>query len=176
VDADGAGSYTPSAWQLRDPDNGQPISASRVTVARAAASASGVFRVQAPRPAAAPAGAVRTDRRPARENRKAGISKHGTEDNRRLIDDISGGPADEAVNFGIDGQNYVIDLAADSAQKMRAVIGRYAGVARVVKLTPARRSTRTGAGRQRSHQIRQWALERGLLTSERGRDTGARGP
>ena len=89
----------------------------------------------------------------------------------RLVDDISGGPADETVTFGVDGQDYIIDLAADSAEKMRAVIGRYAGVARVVTLTPARRRprTRTGAGRQRSHEIRQWAMGRGLLTSGRGR-------
>ena len=88
-----------------------------------------------------------------------------------LIDDISGGPADETVNFGVDGQDYVIDLAADSAAKLRAVIGRYAGVGRVVKVTPARRRPhiRTGAGRQRSREIRQWAMERGLLTSGRGR-------
>lgn len=89
----------------------------------------------------------------------------------RLIDDISGGPAEETVTFGVDGQDYVIDLAADRAAKLRAVIGRYAGVARVVKLAPARRRPhiRTGAGRQRSREIRQWAVERGLLTSGRGR-------
>jgi Lsr2 len=88
-----------------------------------------------------------------------------------LIDDISGGPADETVSFGVDGQDYVIDLAADSAEKLRAVIGRYAGVARVVKLTPARPRprTRTSAERQRSQEIRQWAMERGFLTSGRGR-------
>jgi hypothetical protein len=89
----------------------------------------------------------------------------------RLVDDISGGPADETVTFGVDGQDYVIDLAADSAEKLRAVIGRYAGVARVVTLMPARRRprTRAGAGRQRSREIRQWSLGRGLLTSGRGR-------
>jgi hypothetical protein len=80
-----------------------------------------------------------------------------------LIDDISGGPADETVSFGVDGQDYVIDLAADSAEKLRAVIGRYAGVARVVKLTPARPRprTRTSAERQRSQEIRQWAMSAG---------------
>jgi hypothetical protein len=168
---DGASSYSPSAWQPGDPDNGQPISASRVTAARAAASGSGVFRVQATLPAAAPAGRyalaggllVKTGKRESANMAQKTIVS--------LIDDISGGPADETVSFGVDGQDYVIDLAADSAGKMRVVIGRYAGVARVVKVTPVRprRHTRTGAGRQRSREIRQWAIERGLLTSERGR-------
>jgi hypothetical protein len=92
---DGGSSDSPSAWRLDDPGNGQPLSASRVTVARAAASASGVFRVQATLPARAPAGRyaptggllVKTGKQDSADMAHKTIVS--------LVDDISGGPADE---------------------------------------------------------------------------------
>ena len=34
-----------------------------------------------------------------------------------LVDDVDGSPAEESVNFALDGVNYVIDLSAENASK-----------------------------------------------------------
>ncbi|MGC7495274.1 histone-like nucleoid-structuring protein Lsr2, partial [Xanthomonas citri pv. citri] len=36
-----------------------------------------------------------------------------------LVDDVDGSPAEESVNFALDGVNYVIDLSAENASKLR---------------------------------------------------------
>ena len=87
-----------------------------------------------------------------------------------LVDDLDQAKADETVSFGLDGREYEIDLSKAHAGELRRMAGRYIAVARraraAVHQRPARR---TQADRERSREIRAWAVEKGLITSERGR-------
>jgi hypothetical protein len=91
-----------------------------------------------------------------------------------LVDDLDGGPADETVQFGLDGVGYEIDLTADNAAALREAFAVYVGHARK---TSGRRSAARGGGRGaaasgRSSQtaaIRAWAKQQGLPVNERGR-------
>ena len=87
-----------------------------------------------------------------------------------LVDDLDGGPADETVQFALDGVSYEIDLTTANAQSMRDALAPYLGHAR---RTGGRRGTPgTAAGGRRSSQsaaIRAWAREQGLPVNERGR-------
>jgi hypothetical protein len=85
-----------------------------------------------------------------------------------LVDDIDGGPADETVRFGIGSQQYEIDLNSKNAARLRKRLAPFIARGRPAGRTP-RRSTRTAASRQRSRDIRAWALDQGIGLSERGR-------
>ena len=87
----------------------------------------------------------------------------------RLEDDLTGGPADETVEFGIDGRAYEIDLSARHAEEFRRQLARFLEHASLVRPARRRPSVRTLASRERSRQIRAWAEEQGLDVSERGR-------
>ena len=87
----------------------------------------------------------------------------------RLEDDLTGGPADETVEFGIDGRAYEIDLSARHAEEFRRQVARFLEHASLVRAAHRRPSARTLASRERSRQIRAWAEEQGLDISERGR-------
>ena len=71
--------------------------------------------------------------------------------------------------FGLDGQNYEIDLCKKHSDKLDEVLKRYAGYARRAATRGVRRRRRTAAHRQRSAQIRAWAKSEGLPVSDRGR-------
>jgi hypothetical protein len=47
-----------------------------------------------------------------------------------LVDDIDGGPADETVAFALDGVEFVIDLSAENAARLRDTLAEYVGHAR----------------------------------------------
>lgn len=47
-----------------------------------------------------------------------------------LTDDTNGGPADDTVLFGLDGQEYAIDLSAANAQALRKAFAPYVESAR----------------------------------------------
>jgi hypothetical protein len=87
-----------------------------------------------------------------------------------LVDDIDGGEASETVNFGLDGLSYEIDLSDGNAAALRESLSKYVGNAR-------RAGRRGGRGRGRgaparnteTATIRDWARERGLKVSDRGR-------
>jgi Lsr2 len=88
-----------------------------------------------------------------------------------LVDDLDEAkPADETISFGLDGRDYEIDLSRTHAGELRKMASRYISVARrartAVHQRPARR---TQADRERARQIRAWAVENGLMTTERGR-------
>jgi len=87
----------------------------------------------------------------------------------RLEDDLTGGPADETVEFGIDGRWYEIDLNARHAADFRRQLARFLEHARLAGPAHRRPPARTLANRKRSRQIRVWAEEQGLDISERGR-------
>ncbi len=88
-----------------------------------------------------------------------------------LVDDLDQTkPADETVSFSLDGREYEMDLSQAHADELRKMAGRYIAVARTAKAAVQRRAPRrTQADRERSREIRAWAVERGLMTSERGR-------
>lgn len=82
-----------------------------------------------------------------------------------LIDDIDGSPADETVQFGLDGRNYEIDLTAAHAQQLRDALATYVEHGR--RATRSRRS-RTTSGPSPT-EIREWAQANGYEVSARGR-------
>ena len=94
-----------------------------------------------------------------------------------LVDDFDGeGPADETVEFSIDGVSYEIDLSARNAQKLRdefkpwAAAGRRVGGRRRGRpsASPHGRD-RASIDREQSAAIREWARRAGHKVSTRGR-------
>jgi hypothetical protein len=86
-----------------------------------------------------------------------------------LVDDLDGSEATETVPFGLDGASYEIDLSTGNAGKLRKELAHYVEHARKASAPSRRRRARTGPGRERSAQIRQWAKQRGYKVNERGR-------
>ena len=87
-----------------------------------------------------------------------------------LVDDLDGSQADETVTFGLDGVSYEIDLSSGNAGMLRNELTQYVEHARKASPVPARRRrARTGAGREQSARIREWAKAHGKKISERGR-------
>ena len=48
----------------------------------------------------------------------------------QLDDDLTGGPADESVTFGLDGRSFEIDLSAKNAQELRETLAPYIAAGR----------------------------------------------
>jgi hypothetical protein len=93
-----------------------------------------------------------------------------------LVDDFDGeGPADETVEFSIDGVSYEIDLSAKNAQKLRDELKPWSEAGRRVGGRRRGRSAgTTGRGRaiidrEQSAAIREWARRNGHKVSTRGR-------
>lgn len=93
-----------------------------------------------------------------------------------LVDDFDGeGPADETVEFAIDGVTYEIDLSVKNAQKIRAELkpwieaGRRVGGRRRGRPTAPGRGGRATIDREQSSAIREWARRNGHKVSTRGR-------
>jgi hypothetical protein len=89
----------------------------------------------------------------------------------QLEDDLTGGPADETVEFGIDGRTYAVDLNARHAAEFRRQLGRFVERARPAR-SRVRGTIRTTASRERSREIRAWAEQQGLAIAEHGRLPG----
>lgn len=87
----------------------------------------------------------------------------------QLEDDLTGGPADETVQFSIDGRDYEIDLNAKHAAQFRHRLEPFVERARLARSHRRRARTRTAASRERSRQIRIWAEDQGLPVSAHGR-------
>jgi hypothetical protein len=76
----------------------------------------------------------------------------------------------ETVSFAVDTTAYEIDVCVAHAKELHNFFNGYIEHARRVTSGVARRrKARTGPGRERSSEIRQWARERGDKVSERGR-------
>lgn len=45
-------------------------------------------------------------------------------------DDLEGGPAEETVQFGLDGRQYEIDLSTSNAERLREALRPYAASGR----------------------------------------------
>lgn len=90
----------------------------------------------------------------------------------RLTDDLDQGPADETVQFGLDGVTYHIDLSDSNAQELRGVLAPWLSNARRVKGQRNGRKAPTstgGNGGPSAADVRAWAAEQGIELSSRGR-------
>ncbi|AEW94974.1 MULTISPECIES: histone-like nucleoid-structuring protein Lsr2 [Streptomycetaceae] len=89
-----------------------------------------------------------------------------------LVDDISGGEADETVTFALDGAQYEIDLSTENADKLRGLLADYVEAGRRVGGRASRgrgRAARPAAGSADTAKIRAWAKENGYEVNDRGR-------
>src|ERR1700758_164123 len=86
-----------------------------------------------------------------------------------LEDDLTGGPADETVKFGMDGREYEVDLSTRHASEFRRLVAPFVEHARLVLQQRSRPRARTAASRERSRQIRAWAERQGFSVAEHGR-------
>ena len=77
-----------------------------------------------------------------------------------------------SITFGIDGQEYVIDLCARHSERLSEAVGKFAEHARRATVKGPKRRRRTTANRQRSAEIRAWAKSSGIEVSDRGRIPG----
>jgi hypothetical protein len=92
-----------------------------------------------------------------------------------LLDDLSGGEADETVTFALDGKSYEIDLNSENADKLRTALepyvkaGRRAGGSRAARGRGRAAAPAGGASSQDTAKIRAWAKENGYEVNDRGR-------
>lgn len=93
-----------------------------------------------------------------------------------LVDDFDGqGPADETVEFALDGVSYEIDLSSKNAQKLRDELkhwidaGRRVGGRRRGRPSAPGGRGRGSIDREQSAAIRDWARRNGHKVSTRGR-------
>ena len=76
------------------------------------------------------------------------------------------------IKFGIDGQEYEIDLCARHGERLSEVVAKFTEHARKATGREPKRRRRTTANRQRSAEIRAWAKNSGIEVSDRGRIPG----
>ncbi|MFI7482459.1 Lsr2 family protein [Kocuria sp. M1R5S2] len=87
-----------------------------------------------------------------------------------LEDDLEGGPADQTVQFGLDGRHYEIDLSTTNAEKLREALRPFVASGRRAQNKPARTTgPRSSGGNPETAKIRAWAKENGYEVSDRGR-------
>jgi hypothetical protein len=93
----------------------------------------------------------------------------------KLVDDLDGGVAHETVRFGLDGQQYEIDLSTKNAKKLRSELAAFVEHATRIS-TRTQLAARRGGSRPRSgahpdqnRAIRDWAVASGYEISARGR-------
>lgn len=92
-----------------------------------------------------------------------------------LVDDIDGGVAEETVEFALDGRRYEIDLSDTNAKGLRDVVAPYLASARRASggarggAAAPRRQQRPAVDKEQNTAIRNWARQRGLNVSDRGR-------
>lgn len=93
-----------------------------------------------------------------------------------LISDLSGDEVEagrEAVSFGYQGVNYVIDLTAKEAEGFDKAIAMYVAHARKAGRSPRRGSSSGGsvspANKDRISNLKRWASEQGIDYPKRGR-------
>ena len=85
-----------------------------------------------------------------------------------LEDDIDGGPGDETVSFGLDGQDWEIDLSRVNADQLRATLRPWLQVARPAGRTPRAASFKVETPAD-PRAVRAWATARGLDVPSTGR-------
>ena len=102
-----------------------------------------------------------------------------------LVDDLDGSKGTETIQFGIDGQEFEIDLNVKNAKALRKALADFTAAARPVKPSAIATGRATGAPRKRknaapassvgrsgkgaSSSIRNWAAANGFDVAARGR-------
>ena len=88
-----------------------------------------------------------------------------------LVDDLDGSPADETLQFALDGRHYEIDLSATNAEKLREALRPFVASSRRAqgKTTRATGPRSSSGGNPETAKIRAWAKEHGYEVSDRGR-------
>lgn len=89
-----------------------------------------------------------------------------------LTDDIDGTPAEETIEFALDGVDYEIDLTSQHAADLRDALGQFAEHARRTggrKKPAAKQAAKNSGDREHNRAIREWAQEQGYDVSDRGR-------
>ncbi len=89
-----------------------------------------------------------------------------------LIDDLDGSEAEGTVRFGLDGEQYEIDLSTERAKELRTALTRYIDAGRKVTGTTRRagqNGRKTPASSISNTEARIWAKAQGLEVKERGR-------
>lgn len=90
-----------------------------------------------------------------------------------LVDDIDGSELGvQTVRFGLDGQQYEIDVCRDHAEGLRSLVALYAGHGRKAAARRPAGGRRSQADRDRSAAVRQWANDHGHGLGDRGRIPG----
>lgn len=91
----------------------------------------------------------------------------------KMVDDLDGSQADRTIKFSIDGAHYTIDLSDENVARFREVFAPYiANGRRVTSRKSSRRSSSASTGRaqrQKTAEIRAWAIKKGYTSSTRGR-------
>jgi uncharacterized membrane protein len=88
------------------------------------------------------------------------------------LDDLTGGPADTTVTFGIDHTQYEIDLSESNADELRQALSRYVQAARKVTARGGRRGAQPAKSAYSGYDpaaVRARAKARGNEVSPRGR-------
>ncbi|MFI2616604.1 Lsr2 family protein [Streptomyces sp. NPDC018584] len=89
-----------------------------------------------------------------------------------LIDDLTGGEADETVTFGLDGRTYEIDLNAKNSKKLRAALDDFIKAGRKTggRTNSSRpKTSKAGNNGPSTADIRTWAKKNGYDINDRGR-------
>lgn len=86
-----------------------------------------------------------------------------------LIDDLDGSEATETVYFGLDGTDYVIDLAGQNADELRALLARFVEAGRKTGATKQASSVRRLPPAADTKAVRAWAAENGIEVNANGR-------
>ncbi len=102
-----------------------------------------------------------------------------------LVDDIDGTKGTETIQFGIDGQQFEIDLNSKNAKALRKALADFTAAARPVKLSsiaggrtagsPRRKNAAKAtapaarASKDETAAIRAWAADNGFAVAARGR-------
>jgi Lsr2 len=96
-----------------------------------------------------------------------------------LVDDLDGTVSDDisTVTFGLEGNEYEIDLTGENANKLRDKLASFVDAARRTGGRTKRGSTvksvaRSTTDREQTRAIRTWARENGHDLSDRGRIPG----
>ncbi|MEW1950822.1 Lsr2 family protein [Pseudarthrobacter sp902506025] len=86
-----------------------------------------------------------------------------------LIDDVDGSEATETVYFGLDGADYVIDLAGKNADELRGLLVRFVDAGRKTAASKEASSVRRPRPMAETKAVRAWAAEKGIEVNARGR-------
>jgi nucleoid-associated protein Lsr2 len=91
----------------------------------------------------------------------------------RMIDDVDGSPAEETVEFGIDGVRYEIDVSSANAEILRRCIAQWAVHGRRLSRHHTRHLTPSDPWRRHVSSgerlaIREWCDDNGYSVGGRG--------